>query len=361
MTKSKTSAASLNFGSASGINLNTTSYLGQLSSSWELDVWGKLKSNKRSVLATFLETEAATRAVQTQLISDIATAYYELLALDAQLAITQETLKNRIGDQETMKFLKESAVVDGAAVVQSAASRYEIETSIPDIELSILEQENALSILLGRIPRHIERSTLEQQKAYSNLKIGIPSSLLRNRPDIIEAEMAFRSAFEDVNMAKTYFYPSLTITATGGLSSLGFDDFFNNSIFYNLIGGLTQPIFSNGENKARLKINKSVQEQSFYEYKEAWLTAGSEISNALYLYKKTKEKQESRAHQIEALEKSVEFTEALLEYSSSTNYTDVLTTQNSLLDAQLDGVDDKQQELQAVVQLYRALGGGWQN
>jgi NodT family efflux transporter outer membrane factor (OMF) lipoprotein len=361
VTKSKTSAASLNFGSASGINLNTTSYLGQLSSSWELDVWGKLKSNKRSVLASFLETEAATRAVQTQLISDIATAYYELLALDAQLAITQETLKNRIGDQETMKFLKESAVVDGAAVVQSAASRYEIETSIPDIELSILEQENALSILLGRIPRHIERSTLEQQKAYSNLKIGIPSSLLRNRPDIIEAEMAFRSAFEDVNMAKTYFYPSLTITATGGLSSLGFDDFFNNSIFYNLIGGLTQPIFSNGENKARLKINKSVQEQSFYKYKEAWLTAGSEISNALYLYKKTKEKQESRAHQIEALEKSVEFTEALLEYSSSTNYTDVLTTQNSLLDAQLDGVDDKQQELQAVVQLYRALGGGWQN
>lgn len=360
VTRSKTSEAALNFGSASGINLNTTTYTGQLSSSWELDVWGKLRSNKRSALASFLKTEAAARAVQTQLISDIAQSYYSLLALDAQLAITKKTLENRIKDQETMKFLKESGVVDGAAVVQSEASRYEIETSIPDIEISILEQENALAILLGRVPGAIERTSLKEQEAYADLKIGVPSSLLRNRPDIQEAEMAFRSAFEDVNVAKTNFYPSLTITASGGLSSLSLSDFFDNSIFYNLIGGLTQPIFANGENKATLKINKSVQQQSFYDYKASWLNAGSEISNALYSYNKTKEKQESRAQQIAALEKSVEFTEALLEYSSSTNYTDVLTTKNSLLSAQLDGVEDKKEELQAIIELYRALGGGWQ-
>lgn len=361
VTRSKTSEAALNLGGVNGINLNTTSYVGQLSSSWELDVWGKLRSNKRSVLAYFLKTEAATRVVQTQLISDIATAYYNLLALDEQLAITQETLENRIGDQESMKYLKESAVVDGAAVVQSEASRYEIETSIPDIEISILEQENALAILLGRLPGAIERSSLRKQVAFDDLKIGIPSSLLRNRPDIQEAEMAFRSAFEDVNLAKTYFYPSLTITASGGLSSLSLSDFFDNSIFYNLIGGLTQPIFANGENKARLKINKSVQQQSFYDYKSAWLNAGSEISNALYSYNKTKEKQESRTHQIDALKKSVEFTEALLEYSSTTNYIDVLTTKNSLLLAQLDRVEDKKEELQVIIELYRALGGGWKN
>ncbi|WP_047247462.1 efflux transporter outer membrane subunit [Maribacter thermophilus] len=360
VTRSKTSEAALNFGGVSGINLNTTTYTGQLSSSWELDVWGKLRSNKRSALASFLKTEAAARAVQTQLISDIAQSYYSLLALDAQLAITKKTLENRIKDQETMKFLKESGVVDGAAVVQSEASRYEIETSIPDIEISILEQENALAILLGRVPGAIERTSLKEQEAYADLKIGVPSSLLRNRPDIQEAEMAFRSAFEDVNVAKTNFYPSLTITASGGLSSLSLSDFFDNSIFYNLIGGLTQPIFANGENKATLKINKSVQQQSFYDYKAAWLNAGSEISNALYSYNKTKEKQESRAQQIAALEKSVEFTEALLEYSSSTNYTDVLTTKNSLLSAQLEGVEDKKEELQAIIELYRALGGGWQ-
>lgn len=358
VTRSKTSEAALNFGGVSGINLNTTTYTGQLGSSWELDVWGKLRSNKRSALASFLKTEAAARAVQTQLISDIAQSYYSLLALDAQLAITQKTLENRIKDQETMKFLKESGVVDGAAVVQSEASRYDIEASIKDLEISILQEENALSILLGRNPGAIERSTLAEQKAYADLKIGLPASLLRNRPDIQEAEMAFREAFEDVNLAKTYFYPSLTLTANGGLSSLSMDDFFDHSVFYNLIGGLAQPIFANGENKARLKINQSVQQQAFYDYKSAWLSAGGEISDALFLYKKAKEKQESRTRQIAALEKAVEFTQALLEYSSTTNYTDVLTAQNSLLAAQLDGVSAKLQELQAIIQLYRALGGG---
>ncbi|MEO9953724.1 efflux transporter outer membrane subunit [Nonlabens sp.] len=359
VSKSKTSEASLNLGSINGINLSTTSYLGQLSSSWEIDVWGKLKSNKRSALASFLKTEAATKAIQTQLISDISVSYYNLLTLDAQLEITRKTLENRIGDQETMKLLKESAVVDGAAVVQSEASRYEIEASIPDIELSIQEEENALSILLGRAPGPIERSLMKDQTVYSDLQIGIPASLLRNRPDIQEAEMTFRSAFEDVNYAKTLFYPSLTISANGGLSSLSLTDFFDSSIFYNLIGGLTQPIFANGENKARLKINESVQQQAFYDYKAAWLNAGGEISNALFQYNKAKEKQQARTNQIAALEKSVEFTEALLEYSSNTNYTDVLTTKNSLLSAQLEGVNDKQQELEAVVKLYRALGGGW--
>jgi NodT family efflux transporter outer membrane factor (OMF) lipoprotein len=361
VTRSKTSEASLNLGSVSGINLNTTSYVGQLSSSWELDVWGKLRSNKRSVLASFLETEAATKAVQTQLISDIAVSYYNLLAYDAQLKITKATLENRVEDQEIMKLLKESAIVDGAAVVQSEASRYEIEASIPDIEISILNQENALSILLGRVPGRIERDSLNNQVPLSDLKIGIPASLIRNRPDIQEAEMAFRSAFEDVNMAKTYFYPSFSITASGGLSSLSLSDFFDNSVFYSLVGGLTQPIFKNGENKARLKINQSVQQQAFYDYKASWLTAGQEVSDALFLYKKSQEKQISRTHQISSLEKSVEFTEALLEYSSDTNYTDVLTTKNSLLSAQIDGVEDKLQELQSIIQLYRALGGGWKN
>ncbi|MBU2930084.1 TolC family protein, partial [Winogradskyella psychrotolerans] len=256
---------------------------------------------------------------------------------------------------------KESAIVDGAAVVQSEASRYEIETTIPDIELAILQEENVLSILLGRTTGAIERSAIEEQESYSDLNIGIPAALLKNRPDIQEAEMEFRSAFEDVNMAKTYFYPALTITATGGLSSLSISDFFDHSIFYNLIGGLTQPFFANGENKARLKINQSVQQQAFYNYKSAWLSAGGEISDALFSYQKAKEKQASRSHQIVALEKSVEFTQALLEYTSTTNYTDVLTSQNNLLSAQLNSISDKQQELQAVIQLYRALGGGWKN
>ncbi|SFU76167.1 efflux transporter, outer membrane factor (OMF) lipoprotein, NodT family [Pustulibacterium marinum] len=358
VTFTRTSQAALNFGGAN-VNLKTKTFKAQLASSWEIDVWGKLRSSKRSALAAFLETEAAARAVKTQLISDIAVSYYTLLAYDEDLRINKETLANRKDDQETMKLLKESAVVDGAAVVQSEASRYEIEASIPDIELSIREQENALSILLGRSPGTIERSTLEEQIPYTDLKVGFQSDLLRNRPDIQEAEFAFRSAFEDVKMAKAYFYPSLTITANGGLSSLTIEDFFNKSIFYTIVGGLTQPIFANGENKARLKTNESLQRHAFYNYRTAWLTAAEEVSNNLYMYQKAVQKHEAREKQLTALEKSVDFTESLLEYTSSTNYTDVLTTKQSLLSAQVNSISDKLQELQAVIQLYRALGGGW--
>lgn len=362
VTHKRTSRAALNFGAASSsINLKTTTYTATLSASWEADIWGKLRSAKRAALASYLQTEAATRAVQTQLISDIAVSYYNLLAYDAQLAITRETLENRKSDQVTMGKLQASDVVDGSAVVQSEASRYEVEVSIPDIEVSILEEENALSILLGRNPGPIERSSIADQDPYSDLNIGIPSDLLRNRPDIQEAEMAFRSAFENVKMARAYFYPSLTLTPDGGISTLTLQNFFNHSVFYDLIAGLTQPIFAQNENKARLKTNESLQAQAFYAYKTAWMTAGQEISNALFLYKKALEKQEAREKQVAALEKSVRYTKKLLEYTSTTNYTDVLTSQESLLSAQLSGVDDKLQELQAIIQLYRALGGGWKS
>ena len=359
VTESKSSQAALNFPDGININLRTTTYQASLSTSWELDVWGKLRSSKRAALAAFLRSEASTRAVQTQLIADIASYYYNLLALDEQLRITKETLENRKVDQETMKALKESAVVDGAAVVQSEASRYQVEVSIPDIEVSIRETENALSILLGREPGKIERTSLEVQEPISDLKIGVPSSLLINRPDIQASELAFRSAFENTNVAKKYFYPSLTLTASGGLSSLDINDFFNQSIFYNIIGGLTQPIFAQGQNKARLKTNEALQQQAFYDYKLTWLTASEEVSNALYTYNKALQKQEARSNQIEALEKSVEFTKSLLEYSSSTNYTDVLTSQQNLLSAQISGINDKLQELESIIHLYRALGGGW--
>lgn len=359
VTNTKSSAAALNFPAGININLNTFTYQALLSSSWEADVWGKLKSGKKAALATFLQSEASKRAVQTQLISDIAVNYYDLLAFDQQLAITEQTLKNRIEDQETMKSLKDAAIVTGAAVVQSEANRYAAEVSIPDLKRSIREAENALAILLAREPGPIERTKLEDQQPYTELTVGVPSQLLRNRPDLQQAEFAFRAAFENTNVARTYFYPSLTITASGGLSTLQVKDFFNKSIFYSLIGGITQPIFAQGANKARLRTNEALQQEAFYTYQQSWLNAGQEVSNALYLYNAATAKEDSRAKQIAALEKSVEFTKDLLQYSSATNYTDVLTSEQTLLAAQLSGVNDRLQKLQSVVQLYRALGGGW--
>ncbi|UOE52067.1 efflux transporter outer membrane subunit [Mucilaginibacter sp. SMC90] len=360
-TRAKTSAASLNFPPefANSFNLKTTTYQAALSTSWEADIWGKLSSAKRAALASLLQSDAAKRAVQTQLVADIANAYYNLLALDQQLAITEQTLVIRVKDVETVKSLKEGAVVNGAAVVQSEANRYAAEVTIPDLKQSIREAENALSILLARAPGTIKRTTLNDQKPVADLKTGIPSQLLKNRPDVQQAEFAFRSAFENTNLARTYFYPQLTITGQGGLSTLQLKNFFDNSIFYNFVGGITQPIFNKGQNKARLRTAQAQQQEAYYAYQKSLLTAGQEVTNALFSYQNAIAKQSSRVKQLQALEKSVDYTKELLRYSSATNYTDVLTSEQSLLAAQLSSVNDRLQELQSIVNLYRALGGGW--
>ncbi|MEL1252318.1 efflux transporter outer membrane subunit [Flavobacterium sp. DGU38] len=359
VTRNKQSQAGLNFPAGININTLTTTYKLGLSTSWEADIWGKLSSSKRAALATYLASDAAKQAVQTQLIADIANNYFRLLAYDRQLAITQETLESRIKNVETIKDLKEGAIVTGAAVVQSEANQHAAEVLIPDLKQSIRETENAINILLGQAPGPIDRGVLGTQIIPENLAIGMPSQLLQNRPDVRQAEFNFRVAFESTNLAKTYFYPSLTLTASGGFSNLELKDFFTNSIFYSIIGGLTQPLFNQGVNKMRLTTAQSQQLQAYNNFQQSLLTAGQEVSNALYTYQMAVEKEDSRTKQIEALIKAVDYTKQLLEYSSATNYTDVLTSEQNLLAAQLSGVNDNLQKLQAVVDLYRALGGGW--
>ena len=358
-TRTKQSEAGLNFPAGININTLTTTYKLGLSTSWEADIWGKLSSSKRAALATYLATDAAKQAVQTQLIADIANNYFLLLAYDKQLVITEETLASRIKNVETIKDLKEGAIVTGAAVVQSEANQHAAEVLIPDLKRNIRETENAIHILLGEAPGPIDRSVLGTQVIPENLAIGLPSQLLQNRPDVRQAEFNLRTAFEMTNMAKTYFYPSLTLTASGGFSNLQLTDFFTNSIFYSIIGGLTQPLFNQGINKMRLTTTQSQQVQAYNNFQQSLLVAGQEVSNALYAYQMAADKEDSREKQIAALEKAVDYTQQLLEYSSATNYTDVLTSEQNLLAAQLSGVNDNLQKLQAVVDLYRALGGGW--
>lgn len=358
-TRNKQSKAALNFPAGININTLTTTYKLGLSTSWEADIWGKLSSSKRAALATYLSTDAAKQAVQTQLISDIANNYFLLLAYDKQLEITKSTLESRIKNVEVIKALKEGAIVTGASVVQSEANQHAAEVLIPDLKRSIRETENALNILLGQASGPIERGVLADQVIPEKIAIGLPAQLLENRPDVRQAEFDFRTAFETTNMAKTYFYPSLTLTASGGLSTLQLKNFFDQSIFYSIIGGLTQPLFNQGLNRARLTNAQSRQVQAYNNFQQSLLVAGQEVSNALYAYQMAVEKEDSREKQIEALEKAVDFTQQLLEYSSATNYTDVLTSEQNLLAAQLSGVNDNLQKLQAVVDLYRALGGGW--
>jgi outer membrane protein, multidrug efflux system len=330
-----------------------------LQSSWEIDFWGKLSNAKRAAYSNYLATDAAHKAVQTRLIANIAAVYYNLLALDAKLIITKETVQNSAQLVETLKALKESGSVTGAAVVQSEASRYAAEVTIPDIEQQIKETENTLCLLLGRTPGTIERGKLEAQKAHEMLSIGVPSELLDNRPDVMQAEYNVMRAYQMTNSAKAYFYPSVTLTAGAGLEALDLGDLLDPASFAaNVVGGLVQPVFNKRANKTRLEVAKAQQEEALINFRYTLLNAGAEVSDALNLYDASLQKIELRSKQLAALEKSVEYTKELLTYGSAT-YTEVLNAQQSLLNAQLNDVNDRIQKLNAVVSLYRALGGGW--
>lgn len=330
------------------------------STSWEADIWGKLRSTKRANLASFLGSEAYKRAVQTQLIADVAMNYYTLLAYDSQLSITEKTLEKRNANVEAMKLMKETDLVTGADLVMSQANRYSAEVTIPDLKQNIFEMENTLSLLLGRTPGPVDRGLLEEQVISADLKTGVPAQMLANRPDVREAEYQFRYYFEMTNVARSYFYPSLTINANGGISETDLSRLFDaNTIFWNITGGLTQPILNKGLNKQRLAIAEANQKESLVAYKQTLIKAGEEVVNAIHGYQTATEKITIRTRQIEYLEKSVDYTMELLKYTSSTNYTDVLTSEVNLLSAQLNSVNDKLQQLQAIVSLYQSLGGGW--
>lgn len=328
--------------------------------SWEADVWGKLRSSKRSYLAQLRQSEAYQRTVQTGLVASVATYYYQLLSLDRQLDITEQTVRNRMQDVKTMQALKNAGITTGAAVVQSEANRYAAEVLIPDLKQQIRETENALSTLLGRPSSPILRGTLDAQQMATTLQTGVPAQLLRYRPDVLQAEYAYRSAFELTNSARAYFYPALTLTANGGYSTFQPENLLNPaSVFYALGAGLVQPILNRGQNKARLRVSEAQQTEARLTLQASLLTAGEEVSNALYSYQAAGDKVQVRAQQLDALEKSVTYSQALLK-NGFANYTEVLTAQQNLLTAQLNGVNDRQQQLLAVTMLYRALGGGWQ-
>ncbi|MCP1995721.1 efflux transporter outer membrane subunit [Flavobacterium sp. HSC-61S13] len=339
---------------------NNTQYDWGLDTNWEIDIWGKLSSSKRAAMAQLLASDAAKRAVQTQLVADIATHYYQLLLLDEQLVITQRTAKNRSEDAESIALLFQNALLNGVAVVQSQASYYEVALDLPDIEQKIKETEHSLCLLLGRTPSGIIRNTLERQQIIYDLKPGIPSQLLANRPDIQVSELHFRIAFEETNMARTHFYPALNITASGGFSSLTLDPWFGSAgLFGSVIGGLSQPLFNKGVNKARLTTAKSRQKQALYQFEKTLLIASREVSNALFELDTAMQKEQTRKKQLAALTQAVAFNKELFLHHQNTNYTDVLTAEQNLLQAALKNLDDQGQKLQATVKLYRALGGGW--
>ena len=334
-------------------------YQANIQASWEIDIWGKLNAAKRSAYASLLAGEAGKNAVQTRIMSGIITTYYRLMALDEQIEITRNTIQTTIDLVETMKVLKENGAVTEAAVVQSEAVRYAAEASIPDLEQAVRETENQLCLLLGRPSGSIERSKLMLQETPMIIKTGVPAQLLENRPDVMQAEYDLASAFELTRNARRYFYPSLTITASGGLESRYLDNLLNVDAFVaNVIGGLAAPLINKRANVTRLEIAKTQQETALLNFKNALLSAGQEVNNAMGSFNSSVQKIAARKYQLEALDKSVDYTKELLIYGNAT-YIEVLNAQQSRLSAQLSHVNDHLQKLTSIVTLYRALGGGW--
>ncbi|WP_394420276.1 efflux transporter outer membrane subunit [Tenacibaculum mesophilum] len=327
--------------------------------SWEADIWGKIRSNKRAGKAAYLQSVAAHQAVKTQLVSAIATTYYQLVALDAQLEITEQTIETRESSVNTIKALKEAGQVNQVAVDQNIAQYNNAKALKVDLEASIFKTENALNLLLGRTSVVVKRSKLSQQELDVTIKLGVPTILLRNRPDVMAAEYGLINAFEMTNVAKSNFYPSLTLTATGGFQSLDLDDLLStNSLFANIIGGLTQPIFNQRKIKTQHDVAKAQQEQALLSFKKTLLTAGNEVSNALFDYNAETEKFEYRQNEVEALRRAETNSEELLK-NGYANYLDLLTARERVLNAEINVINNKLNQLLSTVNIYKALGGGW--
>jgi len=340
-------------------NTSTDQYDITANLSWEADIWGKIRSNRRATQAAYLQNVAGHQAIKTQLISNIASTYYKLLALDAQLSVTKKTINTRESGVETIKALKDAGQVTQVAVDQNIAQYNSAKSLQVDLETAIFKAENTLSILLGKTPQNFERSSLKNQKLDYELKIGIPATLLRNRPDVMAAEYNLIQSFELTNVARSNFYPSLTLTASSGFQSLDLDKLFNaNSLFATIVGGLTQPLLNQRKIRTQKEVAIAQQEQALLQFKKTLLVAGSEVSNALFSFDSEFKKFEFRKNEVEALRRAENNSEELLK-NGYANYLDLLTARENALNAELNIVDNRLQQLLSVVDLYEALGGGW--
>lgn len=361
VTFNKTSRNSLNFPPNININLKTTAISLGFSTSWELDIWGKLASQKRSNLANWLSTKAAQNAVKTALVANIANAYFTLLSLDKQLAITEETIQLREKSVATVKALNISSTATSADISQAESNLYAALITKQEIKQAIRETENTICFLIASPSKNIARGSFDNQTMNTDLKTGIPMLLLSNRPDVMVAEMNFRKEYELVNVAKASFYPTLSLNAgSAGISALATRTLFDiNSFFANLVGGILQPIFNRGVLKANLRQQQARQEMALNTFKNTLLKAGSEVSNSMYAYQTIEDKKEYRDKQVKALQTAVAANNALLQYSSKTTYTDVLVSEQNLIVAQLSQINDQLAQYKAMIELYRSLGGGW--
>ncbi|MCM1110078.1 MAG: TolC family protein [Clostridium sp.] len=334
------------------------SYQLPLSVSWEIDVFGKILNNKRNAQATYDQTKAYHQAVRSQIIAGVANTYYAISMVRSQLELNRETAENWRQSVEVMKNLKEAGRLNETAVVQSRAQYYGILASITDLETSLNELNNTMSLLLNVAPQQWAVPTYATIGTPAIMRDAIPMRELAARPDVRAAEQGLAAAYYSTAGARAAFYPGLSITANGGFTNLLGSVIMNpGEFFLNLAGSLTVPIFMRGQNIARLEAAKAQQQQALNNFEYALLNASAEVSNSMTAYEKAVEKQKLLTVQVENLEKSVEYTQELLTFGTST-YLEVLTAQTSLLSAQMGEIQCQNARDRAIINLYQALGGG---
>ena len=329
-----------------------------VTASWSIDLFGNLLNQKRSAQMALLATRDYQQVVQTKVISNVANMYYTLLMLDKQLEVVNDMTKLTEETWKIMKIQKELGRVKETSVQSAEANYYSVQAQATDLKRQIRETENSLSLLLGQQAQSIQRGTFEGQALPAEFSTGVSLQLLNNRPDVHYAEMSLAQCFYDVNTARSRFYPNITISGTGAYTNSGGGGITNpGKWLLSAVGSLTQPIFAHGQIVAGLKAAKSKQEQAFNTWQNAVLSAGSEVSNALVLYNSSDEKSKLEEKQVASLKKNVEYNKMLFNDGSAT-YLEVITAQQSLLNAELSKVADDFYKMQAVVNLYYALGGG---
>ena len=336
-------------------------YSANLALSWEADIWGKIKNRQRAALAQYLQTAEAKKAIQTNIVASVSQGYYNLLMLDEQLNIAQRNVRLNDSTLRIIRLQYDAGQVTSLAVQQAEAQRQAAEQLVPQFEQNITIQENALSILAGQLPDKIARNAkLDDLTIPDNLSAGLPSAIVSRRPDVKSTELALTIANANVGITKAAMYPSLTITASGGVNSFKASNWFNlpASLFGTVAGGIVQPIFQKKQLRTQFEVAKVEREKTVLQFRQSVLNAVGEVSDALVKIEKLKQQQAIAVNRVKTLQQATANANLLFK-NGLANYLEVITAQGNVLQGELELATVKRTQLSAVAELYRSLGGGW--
>lgn len=339
-------------------NKATQTYTLPMTASWELEVFGRITNTKRRSKAAYDQTKEYEQAVKTQLIAAVSNNYYTLLMLDAQYEIAVATEAAWKESVKTARAMKGAGMMTEAGLAQTEATYYTVATTLLDLKEQINRAENSMSLMLADVPGEIQRGKLDNQQLPENLSVGVPLQMLANRPDVRSAELAVAQAFYATNAARSAFYPTITLNGSAGWTNSAGSMIVNpGKLIASAVASLTQPVFNKGANVAQLKIAKAQQEEAGLGFQQTLLNAGVEVNEALVQYQIAQEKATFYNKQVEALENAARSTQLLMKHGNTT-YLEVLTAQQTLLNAQLTQIANRFTEIQGMITLYQALGGG---